>query len=158
MIPAVIAGICALAPSIAKWMGGDHAERVTKDVVGLARTITGQSDNQAALAALQANPELAVAFDRAWRDYEVQLQQELTKRHQADMGSDSWLSKNIRPLCLLILTVTITVAMFVPAEYVAADKFRYLTDMSQWVYGYYFVGRSTFDKGNVKLMMGKVTK
>jgi hypothetical protein len=157
MIP-IISALCAIAPTIAKWLGGDHAERVTNDVIGIAKSITGQTDEQAALTALQANPELALAFDKAWRDYEVQLQQELTKRHQADMSSDSWLSKNVRPLCLLILTTTIAIAMFIPAKYVAADKLMYLTDMSQWVYGYYFVGRSTFDKGNVKLMLGKGTK
>ena len=157
MIPLlpVIAGLCQIAPSIAKWLGGDHAERVTSDVIGIAKTITGQTDEQAALTALQQNPGMAIAFDKAWRDYEIQLQQELTKRHQADMESDSWLSKNIRPICLLFLTLGITVAMFLPDEYVSADKFQYVTEMSQWVYGYYFVGRSTFDKGNVKLLMGK---
>jgi hypothetical protein len=154
MIPAIVTGLCALAPTIAKWLGGDHAERVTAEVVGLAKTITGQTDDAAALAALRQNPELALAFDKAWRDYEVHLQQELTKRHESDMRSDSWLSKNVRPLCLLGLTLAITIAIFVPAQYVSAEKFRYLTDMSQWVYGYYFVGRSTFDKGNIKLMMG----
>jgi hypothetical protein len=28
--------------------------------------------------------------------------QELTKRTEADMGSDSWLSKNIRPMTLIL--------------------------------------------------------
>lgn len=152
---AVISGLCALAPSVAKWLGGDNAERVAADVVGIAKTISGQSDEGLALAALQANPELAVAFDKAWRDYEIQLQQELTKRHEADMQSDSALAKNIRPLCLLFLTIAITVGIYLPDEYVSADKFTALTDMSQWVYGYYFVGRSTFDKGNVKMNFGR---
>jgi hypothetical protein len=39
--------------------------------------------------------------------------QELTKRHTADMASDSWLSKNIRPMTLIyILTAYLALALF----------------------------------------------
>jgi hypothetical protein len=53
------------------------------------------------------------------------------------------------------LTLAITIGIYLPDEYVSSAKFVALTDMSQWVYGYYFVGRSTFDKGNVKIFTGK---
>lgn len=86
---------------------------------------------------------------------EKAAQENLTARHQADMSSDSWLSKNIRPLCLLSITLAITIGVYLPVEYVDASKFQALTDMGVWVYGYYFVGRSTFDKGNVKLNFGR---
>ena len=33
--------------------------------------------------------------------------QEVTKRWSSDMNSDSWLSKNIRPLSLAFLTITL---------------------------------------------------
>lgn len=36
-------------------------------------------------------------------DYETTTQQEVTKRLQADMASDSWLSKNIRPLVMIFI-------------------------------------------------------
>ena len=36
-------------------------------------------------------------------DYETTTQQEVTKRLQADMSSDSWLSKNIRPMVMLFV-------------------------------------------------------
>lgn len=36
----------------------------------------------------------------------AQFEQEVTKRHASDMRSDSWLSKNIRPLGLAFLLVT----------------------------------------------------
>lgn len=39
-------------------------------------------------------------------------ERELTKRHAADMSSDSWLSKNIRPLILLFLTVGLVVLAY----------------------------------------------
>jgi hypothetical protein len=35
----------------------------------------------------------------------LEEQRELTKRHQADMLADSWLSKNIRPMALIALVV-----------------------------------------------------
>lgn len=89
------------------------------------------------------------------KELEEIAQKNLTARHEADMKSDSWLSKNVRPLCLLFLTVSIAVGVYVPEAYVGEDKFQALTDMAVWVYGYYFVGRSTFDKGNVRMNFGQ---
>ena len=41
-------------------------------------------------------------------DYEIQTQSELTERLRIDMSSDSWLSKNIRPMTLIFTTVLVT--------------------------------------------------
>ena len=49
-----------------------------------------------------------LALRQAENDYE----KELTNRLKADMTSDSWLSKNIRPLLLLILTITTIVLAY----------------------------------------------
>jgi len=49
-----------------------------------------------------------LAVRQAENDYE----KELTERLKADMTSDSWLSKNIRPLLLLILTITTIVLAY----------------------------------------------
>lgn len=38
-------------------------------------------------------------------NHEVQMAQEITKRHTSDMASDSWMSKNIRPLTLIFILV-----------------------------------------------------
>lgn len=40
-----------------------------------------------------------------------QAQEELTKRQQADMMSDSWLSKNIRPMSFIFLTALVTIVI-----------------------------------------------
>lgn len=45
-------------------------------------------------------------------DYDIQEAQEVTKRWEADMQSDSWLSKNVRPLVVLWL-ILFTSAMIV---------------------------------------------
>lgn len=41
--------------------------------------------------------------------HEVQMAQEITKRQQNDMTSDSWLSKNIRPLTLIFIVGLFTI-------------------------------------------------
>jgi uncharacterized membrane protein (DUF106 family) len=70
--------------------------------------------------------------------------QELTKRMQADMGSDSWLSKNIRPMTLIfILTVYTVFAMMSAYGYNANES--YVTLLGQWgmlIMSFYFGGRT----------------
>jgi len=41
-------------------------------------------------------------------DHEISLEKEITSRHAADMQSDSWLSKNIRPLLTIFSLVLYT--------------------------------------------------
>jgi cation transport ATPase len=79
-------------------------------------------------------------------DFESNLQQEVTKRWEADMKSDNWLSKSIRPLVLAWLVVSTTILIFIDAgviTFVVEDKW---TDLLQLVLitviGAYFGGRS----------------
>lgn len=60
-------------------------------------------DKAEAQAAKLRLVELQQKGDLAELEAELKQQQELTKRHGADMASDSWLSKNIRPLALVAL-------------------------------------------------------
>jgi hypothetical protein len=54
---------------------------------------------------LKARIEAAVmAHNEAQMRHIAQYDQEITKRHESDMRSDSWLSKNIRPMVLAFLT------------------------------------------------------
>jgi len=70
--------------------------------------------------------------------------QELTKRQAADMASDSWLSKNIRPMTLLfILGGYFTFAMMSAFGYEANQN--YVTLLGNWgmlVMSFYFGGRT----------------
>jgi len=92
----------------------------------------------------------------AWREHqleaELKFERELSSRHEADMGSDSWLSKNVRPLCLLIFTAALVGGTF--ARGVGADKLGLLAELGYGVYGYYFLSRSVFDKKAVRLRWG----
>ena len=44
-------------------------------------------------------------FEKMFMDYEANAQNNVTERWKADMMSDSWMSKNIRPLMLCYLVV-----------------------------------------------------
>lgn len=70
--------------------------------------------------------------------------QELTKRQTADMASDSWLSKNIRPMTLIaILGGYFTFAMMSAFGYEANQN--YVTLLGNWgmlVMSFYFGGRT----------------
>jgi hypothetical protein len=75
---------------------------------------------------------------------DVKEQEELTKRLQADMASDSWLSKNIRPLTLVaIFTGYFTFAMMSAFGHNANEE--YVTLLGSWgmlVMSFYFGGRT----------------
>ena len=70
--------------------------------------------------------------------------QELTKRAQADMSSDSWLSKNIRPMTLIaILTGYFTFAML--SAFNIETNRSYVELLGQWgmlIMSFYFGGRT----------------
>jgi hypothetical protein len=97
---------------------------------------------QAELALLQQNGELAKMAN------ETELfkaeQQNLTDRHAADMRSDSWLSKNIRPMTLIfILAGYFTFAMM--SAFGKDTNESYVQLLGQWgmlIMSFYFGGRT----------------
>ena len=87
---------------------------------------------------MQQNGELAQL------NADIAEQQELTKRQQADMASDSWLSKNIRPMTLIaILAGYFTFAMM--SAFDIDTKGAYVELLGQWgmlIMSFYFGGRT----------------
>ena len=70
--------------------------------------------------------------------------QELTKRLQADMGSDSWLSKNIRPMTLIFILAAYFIFAMMSAFGSIANE-RYVELLGQWgmlIMSFYFGGRT----------------
>lgn len=90
--------------------------------------------------------------------FETSESQEITKRHQADMGSDSWLSKNVRPMVLVAVTLFVGFGLFLPVSYIGPERFKAVTELALWVYGFYFGVRSMLDKGSVADIAGKLKK
>jgi len=93
---------------------------------------------QLELMQMQQNGELAqIAADTA-------EQQELTKRQQADMMSDSWLSKNIRPMTLLFILGGYFIFAMMSAFDLDTNK-AYVELLGQWgmlIMSFYFGGRT----------------
>jgi len=75
--------------------------------------------------------------------------QEVTKRWQSDMLSDSWLSKNIRPLSLAFLTLTLFIYIILDSALegfkIASEWVSLLGNLLMLVYGGYF-GARTLEK------------
>ena len=70
--------------------------------------------------------------------------QEITKRQQADMMSDSWLSKNIRPMTLVFILVTYTTFGMMSAWDVEVNN-NYVELLGNWgivIMSFYFSGRT----------------
>ena len=77
---------------------------------------------------------------------ESQAQEQVTRRWEADMKSDNWLSKNIRPLiCLFLTFIFVVLSIFhgnlgnfsIDESYIPIYQTLLIT-----VYGAYFAGRS----------------
>ncbi|WP_176324417.1 hypothetical protein [Burkholderia vietnamiensis] len=88
LIPIAMA-LAQFAPMIAGWLGGSKAEDVATKVVGVAQAVTGQSAPDAALAALQADPNLALQFQKAVLDQQAQLAQISADVTKAELAADA---------------------------------------------------------------------
>jgi len=90
------------------------------------------------LLEMQQNGELAQL------NADVSEGQELTKRLQADMASDSWLSKNIRPLTLIFILTAYT-GFAIASMFDFETRNNYVELLGNWgmvVMSFYFGGRS----------------
>ena len=79
-------------------------------------------------------------------NHEAKMEQNITDRWQADMKSDSWLSKNVRPLILIFLVISTVIMIFIDAGTIKFNVEDKWTDLLQLVLitviGAYFGGRS----------------
>ena len=79
-------------------------------------------------------------------DYEVEMEKNITARWEADLKSDSWLSKNVRPLVLIFLIVCTMLLIFIDAGALNFEVKSSWVDLLQLVLitviGAYFGGRS----------------
>ena len=80
------------------------------------------------------------------QNHQAKMEQNITDRWTADMNSDSWLSKNVRPLVLIFLIVCTMLLIFIDAGTIKFEVEEKWTDLLQLVLitviGAYFGGRS----------------
>ena len=110
----------------------------------LVKKVGGVIDN------LHTSKEEKMEAERKIKDmimgYEAEMQKQVTERWKMDMQSDSWLSKNIRPLVLIFLVVSTVLLVFIDAGVIAFEVKASWVDLLQLVLitviGAYFGGRS----------------
>ena len=113
------------------------ASELVKGVGGVIDNLHTSEDEK--LEAAQKIKELVAS-------YEIEMEKQVTSRWDADMKSDSWLSKNVRPMVLIFLVISTVLMIFIDAgtiKFVVEPKW---TDLLQivliTVIGAYFGGRS----------------
>jgi len=110
----------------------------------LVKKVGGVIDN------LHTSKEEKLAAELKIKDmimgYEAEMQKQVTERWKMDMNSDSWLSKNIRPLVLVFLVTATVLLIFIDAGVISFKVQDKWTDLLQLVLitviGAYFGGRS----------------
>jgi hypothetical protein len=129
------------------------------DIVGVGMKLVDKLIPDPAAKA-QAQLELAkLAQDGKLADIQADITeaQELTKRLQADMSSDSWLSKNIRPLTLIAILVGYFTFAMMSAFNIETNK-SYVELLGQWgmlIMSFYFGGRTLEKIIDMKARDGK---
>ena len=110
----------------------------------LVKNVGGVIDN------LHTSKEEKLEAEKQIKDmimgYEAEMQKQVTERWKVDMASDSWLSKNIRPLVLVFLVIATVLLIFIDAGFINFKVQDKWTDLLQLVLitviGAYFGGRS----------------
>ena len=113
------------------------ATELVKGVGGVLDNLTTSKEEK--LEAEQKIKELVA-------NYEVEMEKNITSRWEADLKSDSWLSKNVRPVVLIFLIVCTMLLIFIDAGAISFDVKDSYVDLLQLVLitviGAYFGGRS----------------
>ena len=110
----------------------------------LVKSIGGVVDN------LHTSKEEKLEAERKIKElmanYEIEMEKNISSRWEADLKSDSWLSKNVRPLVLIFLIVCTMLLIFIDAGALNFEVKSSWVDLLQLVLitviGAYFGGRS----------------
>ena len=121
---------------LTKMFSGGAADLV-KNVGGVLDNLTTSKEEK--LEAERKIKELVA-------NYEIEMERNITARREADLKSDSWLSKNVRPMTLIFLIVCTMLLIFIDAGAINFNVKDSYVDLLQLVLitviGAYFGGRS----------------
>jgi len=127
----------ALATAVMGPMGGMAMNAI-------AGKLGVEATPSAVTQALKDNPDLVMKLREIdVKEYEIE-QTNLTDRLKADMASDSWLSKNIRPMVLIFLLVAYS-GFAIASIFEYETRGAYVELLGQWgmlVMSFYFGGRT----------------
>ena len=116
---------------------GGGAGKLVESVGGVLDNLTTTKDEK--LEAKRKIKELVV-------NHQIEVEKNVTARWQSDMNSDSWMSKNVRPLVLIFLIVCTMLLVFIDSGSITFQVEEKWTDLLQLtlitIIGAYFGGRS----------------
>ena len=125
-------------------MGGFLTKIFSSGVGDAVEKVGGVLDNF--ITTKEEKAQALNEINKVFLDAETKIQEEVSARWQADMASDSWLSKNIRPLTLMFLIVSTVLLIFIDAGTIKFEVKDTWVDLLQLVLitvvGAYFGGRS----------------
>ena len=113
------------------------------DSVGKAVDELVTSD-QERLALQNELVKIKLDADQKAQEIDLQYDKEVSARHLADMQSDSWLSKNIRPMTLIFILVMYSL-LSISSGFNFAVTESYVQLLGQWgmlIMSFYFSGRT----------------
>ena len=115
------------------WLSGN----VIKEIGNVIDKLTTTEEEK-----LEIKKQVQIILEEA----DNNAQQQVTDRWNADMNSDSWLAKNIRPLVLVFLTFIFSLLAFTDGNIgefkIAKEYIPIFQTLLVTVYGAYFVGRT----------------
>ena len=122
---------------ILKTIFGGGAEKLVESVGGVLDNLSTSKEEK--LEAKRKIKELMV-------NHQVEVEKNVSERWKADMNSDSWLSKNVRPLVLVFTIACTMLLVFIDSGSITFQVEEKWTDLLQLVLitiiGAYFGGRS----------------
>jgi hypothetical protein len=122
---------------ILKTIFGGGAEKLVETVGGVLDNLSTSKEEK--LEAKRKIKELMVS-------HQVEVEKNVSERWKADMNSDSWLSKNVRPLVLVFTIACTMLLVFIDSGSIAFEVEEKWTDLLQLtlitIIGAYFGGRS----------------
>jgi hypothetical protein len=123
---------------IAEILGGDKLIKSIKDLID--EIFTNKTEKA------EAEKKIVSVI----QEYQLQTQSELTERLRIDMNSDSWLSKNIRPLTLVFILFIYSLFSVLDGNIggfeINKDYVTLMGEWGRWIMCFYFGGR-TLEKG-----------
>lgn len=127
----------ALATAVAGPLGGAAVSAIANKL-GVADSV------EEVAKAIAGDPAAAAKLQELELEFYKTEQNNLTARMEADMKSDSWLSKNIRPMVLIFLLVAYS-GFAIASIFDYETRGAYVELLGQWgmlVMSFYFGGRT----------------
>ena len=122
---------------ILKTIFGGGAEKLVEYVGGVLDNLSTSKEEK--LEAKRKIKELMV-------NHQVEVEKNVTERWKADMNSDSWLSKNVRPLVLVFVIACTMLLVFIDSgsiKFEVDQKWKSVLEITLFtIIGAYFGGRS----------------